>query len=93
MICRAASVRETTCNLLQSCCISRSYSASDDADTTDTREESSHDDDDPEPDRYHAPSLCFAMSVLIVSAALTLGAVGANVAYQSAVAQHTATFA
>jgi hypothetical protein len=38
-------------------------------------------------------ALCFAMSVLIVSAALTLGAVAANVAYQSAVAQHTTTFA
>lgn len=31
--------------------------------------------------------LCFAMAVLIVSAGLTLGAVGANFAYQSALAR------
>jgi hypothetical protein len=32
-------------------------------------------------------AVCFAMAVLIVSAGLTAGAVGADVAYQSAVAR------
>lgn len=37
--------------------------------------------------------LCAAMAVLIVSAGLTIGAVGANSAYHSAVVKSTAPFA